>query len=134
MAGIEAKPTLSKSPGLDYYLPSQVFRHTHDPVLIVMWSSIIIVCRAIKLTIVSAMLINSFVGSEPPKFRGSPNIFCGQILFTFFQFLKTSFNWETFCWLPNKNLFPQQRVNIKRLTWLKRYWVIYEILVIQIPL
>ena len=54
MAGIEAKPTLSKSPGLDYHLPSQVFRHTHDPVLIVMWSSIIIVCRAIKLTIVSA--------------------------------------------------------------------------------
>ena len=39
--------------------------------------------------------LNSFVRSEPPKIRGSPNILVNQILFTFFfQLLKTSFNWE----------------------------------------
>ena len=38
-----------------------------------------------------------------PKFRGSPNIFFNQTLFTFFfQLLKTSFNWELFCWLTNR--------------------------------
>ena len=31
------------------------------------------------------------------------------IFFTFFQLLITSFNWEKFCWLTNKNLFSQQK-------------------------
>ena len=39
---------------------------------------------------------NSFVASEPPKFRGSPNIFLAKFCLLFLL-LKTSFNWENFC-------------------------------------
>ena len=35
---------------------------------------------------------DSFLASEPPTFRGSPNIFLNQFIFIFFQLLKTSFN------------------------------------------
>ena len=37
--------------------------------------------------IFSTWNFNSFVGSEPPKFRGSPNLFFNQIFFTFFSTL-----------------------------------------------
>ena len=69
---------------------------------------------------------NSFVASEPPKFRGYS---FNQILFTFFSTPQISFNWEIFCWLTNKIFFSQQKVNIKKLTAdisLKKYLVIHE--------
>ena len=81
------------------------------------------------------LCLNSFVASEPPKFWGSPNIFFNQILFTFFQLLK-SFNCENFYWLTNKNFFSQQKVNIQKLTAdisLKKYLVIHQILVVWMP-
>lgn len=38
------------------------------------------------------VLNDSFTGSNPPIFRRLPNILFSQILFTFFQLLKTNFN------------------------------------------
>ena len=43
--------------------------------------------------------------------------FCiNKILFTFFQLLKTSFNWEHFCWLTNRKFIFSTKSKPKKLT------------------
>ena len=68
---------------------------------------------------------NSFVGSEPPKLRWSPYIFLNKLCLVFFQLLKTSSNWEFFCWLTNKRfIFSAKSKRKKTDRW---YFVLKQI-------
>ena len=63
------------------------------------WLRLWVLSQAEKIFI--TMLTNwsdIFTASEPPKFRGSPNIFLTKFCLVFFKLLKTSFNWEFFLW------------------------------------
>ena len=81
-------------------------------------------------------IYNSFVTSKPPKFCDLRIFFLMKFCLLLFQLLKTSFNWEIFCWLTNKKFIFSAKSKHKKLTadiWLKKYLVIHEILVVRIP-
>ena len=63
---------------------------------------------------------NSFVGYEPPKFV--PNVFFNQILFTFFQLPKTSFNWENVCGSTNRKFISDSWYLVKKFWRYTKFW------------
>ena len=62
------------------------------------------------------------------KLQNVQNLLFTNKLFFFTYILKTSFNWEKFCWLTIKYWFSQQKVNIKKLAAfiLSKTFVYYE--------
>ena len=78
-------------------------------------------------------LLNSFVGSKPPKFRGSPNIFLTK--YQLLVFLCLLFAEKTNLWLVNQQKFSQLKLVLrswkeskqnlvkKNIWWSTKFWL-----------